>query len=305
MLNGILLLNKPINRSSHQALKKVKRLLDVEKAGHTGTLDPLATGMLPICLGEATKFSQFLLDADKAYRTTAKLGQTTTTGDAEGELLQEQPVPLLTETDILALLQRFTGAIEQTPSMYSALKHQGQPLYKLAKKGIEIARKSRTVYIRQLSLLEYTANTITLDVVCSKGTYIRSLAEDIGAALGCGAHVAALHRRYTAPFDETAMVTLDELESLSLEQRHQRILPADAGLQHIPEYPLTDIQAARLLQGQRVRLDHQLSSPAQEQVRFSSPLFGFIGLGEVSTTGVIHPRRMMGPELIHSFQLST
>jgi tRNA pseudouridine55 synthase len=181
--------------------------------------------------------------------------------------------------------------------MYSAIKHQGKPLYKLANKGIMIERAPRTVHIRQLTLLAHTADTLTLDVVCSKGTYIRSLVEDIGQALHCGAHVAALHRHYCAPFQQTPMITLEELEAMTLEERRQQILPTDAALQHIPAYPLSDEQAARLLQGQRVKLD-TAPEHALEQVRFCSPLFGFIGLGEVSTTGVIHPRRMMEPELI-------
>ncbi|MFN7096807.1 MAG: tRNA pseudouridine(55) synthase TruB, partial [Gammaproteobacteria bacterium] len=188
---GILLLDKPVGMSSHNALRRIRRLFDIRKAGHTGTLDPLATGLLPICLGEAVKFSQFLLDADKSYRTVAKLGAITTTGDSEGELLQQRAIPTLSRHVIETVLTNFRGEIQQVPSMYSAIKHQGRPLYDWARKGVVVERAARTITIYYLDLIDFDNDTVTLDVTCSKGTYIRSLVEDIGNALGCGAYVQA------------------------------------------------------------------------------------------------------------------
>ena len=199
-VNGIILLDKAIGLSSNAALQEVKRLFNANKAGHTGSLDPLASGMLPICLGEATKVSAFLLDADKRYRVRCRLGVRTTTADAEGEIIEERPIDGIDVARITAVLPRFTGQIEQIPPMYSALKHQGQRLYALARQGIEVDRQPRTLFIHELSLLGLENGECTLDVHCSKGTYVRTLAEDIGAALGCGAHVSALRRTGLGPY---------------------------------------------------------------------------------------------------------
>src|SRR5690606_17073531 len=202
--------------TSNGALQTVKRLFAAAKAGHTNSLDPLATGMLPICFGEATKFSQFLLDADKSYRVTARLGVTTETGDADGEVVETRPVTA-TPAEIEAALMRFLGPIEQIPSMYSAIKHEGQPLYKLARQGITVERKPRQVTIRRLALLSVDGDDVSFEVDCTKGTYVRSLVEDLGAALGCGGHVTVLHRLSAGPYPASEMLTLDELGALKDE----------------------------------------------------------------------------------------
>ena len=212
-VNGVLVLDKPRGMSSNQALQKVRWLLNAEKAGHTGSLDPLATGVLPLCFGEATKFSQYLLDADKGYETLAQLGVTTTTGDAEGEVLERRPVALTAE-QIEAALQEFRGPIQQIPPMYSALKKDGQPLYKLARAGEVVEREARSVTIARLELLAWHGEQLRLAVDCSKGTYIRTLVEDLGQQLGCGAHVAELRRTQAGPFDLSQTVTLETLERL-------------------------------------------------------------------------------------------
>ena len=214
-LSGVFLLNKPLGLSSNSALQKVRRLFNAQKAGHTGALDPLATGLLPICLGEATKFSHYLLDSTKRYQTTVKLGQTTTTGDVEGEILLQREVPALTAERIEAVLQQFRGDIQQVPPMYSALKRDGRPLYELARQGIEIERQARPVSIYQLTLLDFTQDRLVLEVTCSKGTYIRVLGEDIGEALGCGGHLIHLHRTQTGHFELIPSYTLEYLETLT------------------------------------------------------------------------------------------
>lgn len=213
-ISGVFLLNKPLGLSSNAALQKVRWLYRAQKAGHTGALDPLATGLLPICLGEATKFSHYLLDSTKRYQTTVRLGQTTTTGDVEGDILQERPIPVLSKELIEQTLEKFRGDIQQVPPMYSALKKEGKPLYELARKGIEIERETRPVTIYALELIEFTENSITLDVTCSKGTYIRVLGEDIGEVLGCGGHLTMLHRIQTGHFELIPSYTIEYLESL-------------------------------------------------------------------------------------------
>ncbi|OJU84103.1 MAG: tRNA pseudouridine(55) synthase TruB, partial [Acinetobacter sp. 39-4] len=218
-LSGVFLLNKPLGLSSNSALQKVRRLFNAQKAGHTGALDPLATGLLPICLGEATKFSHYLLDSTKRYQTTVKLGQTTATGDVEGEILQQRDVPALTEANIEQVLEQFRGDIKQVPPMYSALKREGRPLYELERQGIEIEREARPVTIYELKLLSFTEDSLTLDVTCSKGTYIRVLGEDIGEALGCGGHLTKLHRTQTGHFEINPSYTIEYLEGLTQEQR--------------------------------------------------------------------------------------
>src|SRR3990167_10000985 len=207
-INGILLLDKPLGLSSNSALQKVKNLFQAKKAGHTGSLDPLATGLLPICFGEATKFSQYWLDSDKTYRVRAKLGVRTTTSDAEGDIVFQSEVPHFTLADIEKQMAIFRGDIQQVPSMYSALKHEGQPLYKLARRGIEIERPARPITIYRFDLLRYANEALEMEVHCSKGTYIRTLIDDLGQALGVGAHVIALHRIQVGLFTASRMVAL-------------------------------------------------------------------------------------------------
>lgn len=229
-IHGILLLDKPLGLSSNQALQRVRHALGAAKGGHTGALDPLATGMLPLCFGEATRLAGLLLTSDKAYVTEARLGARTTTGDAEGEIIDERPVPTLDAARIEQVLARFRGDIVQVPPMYSALKHQGRTLYSLARQGVEVERAARPVHIHELRCTEATTQTLQLDVTCSKGTYIRTLVEDIGEALGCGAHVSALRRTWVAPFQNQPMHTLDELLALDAEHLAALLLPTDAGL---------------------------------------------------------------------------
>ena len=252
-VHGVLLLDKPIGLSSNQALQKAKWLLRAEKAGHTGTLDPLATGVLPLAFGAATKFSGLHLDADKSYAATLRLGVRTVTGDAEGEVVETRPVPPLDAARLQAVRQRFLGAIEQIPPMHSALKKDGQPLYALARAGVEVERAPRAVTIHALTLTLLDVHTLALEVTCSKGTYIRTLGEDIGAALGCGGHLSALRRTATGPFGGAQCITLDALEHLSKAERLARLLPPESLLfDHVP-IVLPDEEAGRFLTGLRRR----------------------------------------------------
>ena len=252
-LHGVLLLDKPIGWTSNDALQKAKGMLRAEKAGHTGTLDPLATGLLPLCFGAATKFSQVSLDADKRYTATLRLGQRTSTGDREGDVIAEGPLP----TDgaaVEAACRRFTGTILQTPPMYSALKHQGKALYEYARAGIEIERPARAVTIHAIDIVEWHAERLVLDVSCTKGTYIRTLAEDIGTALGCGAHLSALRRTGSGQLDLKQAVTLEALQAMTDAERVARLLPADALLAGWPAVHLPDDEAGRFLSGLRRRV---------------------------------------------------
>jgi len=273
-LDGVLLFDKPLELSSNTALQKVRRLFQAEKAGHTGTLDPLATGLLPICFGEATKFSFALLDADKTYRATLRLGQTTTTGDAEGEIVTEHPVAI-GQPDVDAVLARFRGSIQQLPPMHSALKHQGKPLYEYIRKGETVERELRDVVIHELVLDRFAANEMDITVRCSKGTYIRTLAEDIGKALGCGAHLIALRRTAIAHFDLQSGYNLQQLEAMSAAEREACMLPLESLMPEMPQLHLDAIQIKRLAQGQRLALDTGL--PAGK-VSLYGPQ-GFIGVG--------------------------
>lgn len=295
---GIILLNKHKGISSHHALKLVKKLLQVKKAGHTGTLDPLASGMLPICLGEMAKFSQFLLDADKSYRTIMQLGQISTTGDAEGEKIAMQPIPVLNTVMLEQVLEKFRGTITQIPSMYSAIKHQGRPLYEWARQGQTIVRPPRLITIHQLKLIAFTPDTITLDVVCSKGTYIRSLVEDIGKALGCGAYMAELYRTAVMSFHEDQMLSLEDLEAMSYEERHQAILPITAALEHLPICHLTKPLAWQLSQGQKV-IFPDLSTGIYQLFWEDQ----FIGVGIVHTEGILCAKRMLSNIKINRIEL--
>ena len=253
-VHGVLLLDKPLGLSSNDALQKAKRLYRAEKAGHTGTLDPLATGLLPLCFGAATKFSQVSLDADKAYRATLALGVTTSTGDAEGELLQQRAVNV-DRAQIEAACRRFVGPIEQVPPMHSALKHEGRALYEYARAGVEIERAARSVTIHAIDIVECQADALVIDVRCSKGTYIRTLAADIGEALGCGAHLSALRRTASGPLSLADAHTLEHLSQMSEAERDALLLPADTLLADWPEVALDAAEAGRFLSGLRRRLD--------------------------------------------------
>lgn len=292
-IDGILLLDKPVGISSNLALQKVKRLFGAQKAGHTGSLDPLASGMLPICLGEATKFSQFLLDSDKHYQTTGKLGEKTTTSDAEGEVIETRPVNV-TETELLAALERFRGEITQVPSMYSALKHEGRPLYELAREGKTIEREARDITIHHLELLGFDTPDFRLDVRCSKGTYIRNLVEDIGDVLGCGAHVTVLRRLEVNEFPASAMVTWEQLEQTLADGGHAAVdkllLPADAGIQSFPAVTLSESVAFYLLKGQPVRVRN---APNDGWVRLYDEQGTFLGMGEIDDEARVAPRRLL------------
>lgn len=252
-INGVLLLDKPVGWSSNDALIKAKRLLNAIKAGHTGTLDPFATGLLPLCFGEATKFSADLLDADKTYQTVVHLGVSTNTGDTEGGVIQTREVNV-TEAQIQAVLEQFKGDILQVPPMYSALKRDGKPLYEYAREGITLEREARPVTIHLLEFVKYDAPFLTLNVRCSKGTYIRVLGEDIGNALGCGAHLNALRRTQVGHLILENTVTLDQLIEMSEEQRRALLAPVDALLSSFPEVTLNGELARRFLQGQRISL---------------------------------------------------
>jgi tRNA pseudouridine55 synthase len=292
-VDGIILLDKPKGFSSNAALQKVRWLLNAEKAGHTGSLDPLATGVLPLCFGEATKFSQYLLDADKGYETLMQLGVTTTTADAEGEVLERCPVTV-GRADIEAVLPQFRGEIRQIPPMYSALKRDGQPLYKLARAGEVVEREPRSVTIARLELLSCEAEQARLAVDCSKGTYIRTLVEDIGHQLGCGAHVAELRRTKAGPFDLSRTVTLEELERVHAEGGNEAVdqflQPSDSGLQHWPLLQFSEHSSFYWLQGQPVRAPE---APKFGMVRVQDHNGRFIGIGEVSEDGRIAPRRLI------------
>ena len=290
LVNGVLLLNKPIGITSNAALQIAKRLYQAEKAGHTGTLDPFATGLLPLCFGEATKFSQYQLHADKAYRAVLQLGVTTTTGDPEGTVLETRPVDV-NDTQIAAAIAQFTGAIEQTPPMYSALKHQGKPLYEYARAGIEIERKARPVHIRSIHLVARQTHTLTLDVVCSAGTYIRTLAESIGAVLGCGAHLIALTRTASGGFTLDQTVSLSALERDSDSARDARLMPADSLVSYLPKIMVSVADAAALRNGQRPYLANPPATAAL--LRAYDPAQQFLGLIEVQDDGLALARRLM------------
>jgi tRNA pseudouridine55 synthase len=296
-VDGILVLDKPLGLTSNHALQRVKRLYEAAKAGHTGSLDPLATGVLPLCLGEATKFSQFLLDADKAYQSTFVLGTVTDTGDAEGRVLEVRDAQAITEADVTEALKQFEGEIEQVPSMYSALKKDGQPLYKLARKGLEVERKARRVVIKALQLRDFRGGArpeIDIYMQCTKGTYVRSLAEDLGAALGCGAFVSALRRTQAGPFTLDQSVTLDALEMLtsvdSFEAVDALLLPADAALGALPLVCLSESGGFYMRRGQPVMVPN---APRDGIVRVALHSGEFLGVGEMLDDGRVAPRRLI------------
>jgi tRNA pseudouridine55 synthase len=292
-VHGVLLLDKPLGLSSNDALQKAKRLYRAEKAGHTGTLDPLATGLLPLCFGAATKFSQVSLDADKAYRATLALGRTTSTGDAEGEVLRERPVSV-TREQIEAVCRRFVGVISQVPPMHSALKHEGRALYDYARAGIEIERAPREVRILAIDIVEWREERLVLDVRCSKGTYIRTLAEDIGEALGCGAHLAALRRTASGALRVEASITLEALAALDEPARDALLQPADTLLADWPAVRLADDEAGRFLSGLRRRID----AADAAKVRVYGPQRGaFLGSAHIAGGELIADRLLSPPEV--------
>jgi len=293
-VHGVLLLDKPLGLSSNDALQKAKRLYRAEKAGHTGTLDPLATGLLPLCFGAATKFSQVSLDADKTYRATLQLGSTTTTADAEGDVLLQREVNV-TRAQLQAVIERFTGPIRQVPPMHSALKRDGKALYEYARAGIEVEREARAVTIHRIAIVEDdtagAGDRWTLDVRCSKGTYIRTLAEDIGEALGCGAHLAALRRTETGGLTLGQALTLEQLAGMDEAQREAALLDADALLADWPVVRLGDEDAGRFLSGLRRRLP--LADAEQVRVYGPDPR-AFLGSGRVDA-GELISTRLLSP----------
>ena len=291
-VSGILLLDKPIGLSSNQALQRVKRLYDARKAGHTGSLDPLADGMLPICLGDATKMSAFLLDSDKHYDFRLRLGVTTTTGDSEGEVVRESPVGAFEREEIERVVAGFVGEIEQLPPMYSALKHQGKRLYELARQGVEVERQPRKVLIHNLSLGEVALPEFQLQVHCSKGTYVRTLAEDIGEVLGCGAHVIALRRTGVGPYTGQRMYRMEELEALADEgvaALDALLLPLDTALGDWPRVEVGADAAFYMRQGQPVLVP---KAPTSGWVRVYHG-GTLLALAEIQDDGRVAPRRMM------------
>lgn len=292
-IDGIFLLDKPKGITSNAALQQVKRLFNARKAGHTGSLDPLATGMLPICFGEATKFSQYLLNADKTYEVVAQLGIRTTTADAEGEPVEKRDVVEYSPEFLEKCIAKFRGHIEQVPSMYSALKHNGQPLYKLARQGIEVERKARPVEIMQLQLLEQKPEQLRLFVHCSKGTYVRNLVEDLGETLGCGAHVIELRRLSTGPYQAPNMVTMEQLQQCAEQDSADLqafVLPIDTAFDHWPTVQVAESAAFYIRNGQAVRV---AEAPQDGWVRLLNQQLEFLGLGEILDDGRIAPRRLI------------
>lgn len=296
-VDGILLLDKPLGVSSNHALQSVKRLYEAAKAGHTGSLDPLATGVLPLCFGEATKFSQYLLDADKAYESTFVLGTVTDTGDAEGRVLEDKDASGVTESNVITALQAFEGDIEQIPSMFSAIKQGGQPLYKLARKGLEVERKPRSVVIKTLQLRAFRGGErpeADIYLECSKGTYVRSLAEDLGRAIGCGAFVSALRRTRAGPFGIEDSMTLSALEALKgageSGQLDTLLLPTDAALGALPLVRLSESSGFYMRQGQPVMVSN---GPRDGIVRVALDSGEFLGVGEMLDDGRVAPRRLI------------
>ena len=293
-IHGVFLLDKPQGMSSNDIMQKVKRIFQANKAGHTGALDPLATGMLPICLGEATKFSQFLLDADKRYLVTAKLGERTDTSDAEGQIVETRDVNVKT-SEILTALEQFRGDILQVPTMFSALKHNGKPLYEYARQGITVEREARPITIFELNFIEYNASYLTLEVHCSKGTYIRTLVDDLGEALGCGAHVTMLRRTAVADYPTEKMLDWNALQALAESQDlsllDALLLPMDTAVAKLPALTLNESQTQGIGFGQRVKFDNP--NRLQGQVRLFSHENRFLGVAVIDENNVIRPQRLV------------
>lgn len=296
-IDGILILDKPSGMTSNAALQTVKRLYMAAKAGHTGSLDPLATGVLPLCFGEATKFSQYLLDADKTYRSTFVFGVTTASGDSDGEILERSDASRLTQAHIEAALAQFRGHIEQVPSMFSAIKKDGQPLYKLARQGIEVERAARSVTIHELRIEAFRPGTnaeVDLWIRCSKGTYVRSIAEDLGRVLGCGAHVSKLRRVQAGPFGEADCVSLTTLEGLkeraAFAEMDSLLRATTTALEALPKLILAEAAGFYLRQGQPVLVP---KAPTSGMVQLQLASGEFIGVGEILDDGRVAPRRLV------------
>lgn len=299
-IHGVLLLDKSLGLSSNDALQKVKRLYNANRAGHTGALDPLATGMLPLCLGEATKFSRFLLDSDKRYRVIARMGQRTDTSDAEGQIISERPVNF-SEADLQAALDSFRGETQQIPSMYSALKYQGRKLYEYAREGIEVPRESRSITVYELEFIRWEGNEVELEIHCSKGTYIRTIVDDLGEKLGCGAHVSFLRRLQVATYPFERMVTMEQLHGLISQAEAEGIeprllldpllLPMDSPCEDFPEVNLLPVVAGYIKQGQPVQAS---GTPLSGLVRMTEgEERKFIGVGEIDDQGRVAPKRLV------------
>ena len=290
-IDGVFLLDKPQGMSSNDIMQKVKRVFQANKAGHTGALDPLATGMLPICLGEATKFSQFLLDADKRYVVTAKLGERTDTSDAEGQVVETRPVNVEI-SQILTALEQFRGDILQVPTMFSALKHNGKPLYEYARAGITVEREARPITIFELNFIEYQTPFLTLEVHCSKGTYIRTLVDDLGEVLACGAHVTVLRRTAVADYPTEKMMTWDALQALAEQgDLDQHLLPIDTAVSKLPALKLNAEQSKGIGFGQRVKFANE--AKLRGQVRLFSDKNIFLGVALIDDNNVIRPQRLI------------
>lgn len=292
-VKGVLLLDKPPGLTSNDALQKVKLLYRARKAGHTGSLDKAASGLLPLCFGEATKFSGFLLNADKHYRTIFQLGIQTSTGDAEGDVVFRGETGKLTRKRVETVLAGFVGTVMQVPPMFSALKHKGQRLYKLARQGLEVDREPREVTVHNMDLLDYRDDELELDIRCSKGTYIRTLAEDIGKELGCGAHVKALRRTGVGPYSDENMLTLPELESIAetgMQGLDELLLGIDSVVQDMPCVNLVDSVAYYLCQGQPVTVPR---APTRGMLRIYAGDDRFLGVGEVLADGRVAPKRLL------------
>ncbi|NOH52361.1 tRNA pseudouridine(55) synthase TruB [Vibrio coralliilyticus] len=298
-IDGVILLDKPTGISSNDALQKVKRIYFAEKAGHTGALDPLATGMLPICLGEATKFSQFLLDSDKRYRVIAKLGERTNTSDSDGEVVETRPVDV-DMTKLEACIDKFRGESDQVPSMFSALKYQGKPLYEYARQGIEVPREARKITVYEIILHRFEGDEVEMEVHCSKGTYIRTIVDDLGEMLGCGAHVTMLRRTAVANYPYEKMVTFEQLNEL-LEQAHSDevvprevldplLLPMDTAVEDLPEVNLNTEQTDLVQHGQPV---YVLGVPEGTLRMTSGDERTFIGVAELNDDGKVAPKRLV------------
>ncbi|MBE3669414.1 tRNA pseudouridine(55) synthase TruB [Vibrio navarrensis] len=299
-IDGVILLDKPTGISSNDALQKVKRIYFAEKAGHTGALDPLATGMLPICLGEATKFSQFLLDSDKRYRVIAKLGERTNTSDSDGEVVETRPIDV-SLAKLEACIDQFRGESDQVPSMFSALKYQGKPLYEYARKGIEVPRESRKITVHEIVLHRFSGDEVEMEVHCSKGTYIRTIVDDLGEMLGCGAHVTMLRRTAVANYPYQKMVTLEQLNELLEQAQREEIaprelldpllLPMDTAVEDLPEVNLIPELADMVQHGQAVQV---FGAPTEGTVRLTMGEERlFIGVGEMNDDGKIAPKRLV------------
>lgn len=299
-INGILLLDKPLEISSNSALQKVKRIYFAQKAGHTGALDPLATGMLPVCLGEGTKFSQFLLDTDKTYQVTAKLGVRTTTSDADGEIVSEKPVNVSQDL-LLESLEKFRGDTKQVPSMYSALKHQGQPLYKYAREGIEIEREARDITVFRLDLLRFEGDEVDMEIHVSKGTYIRTIVDDLGEMLGCGAHVSMLRRVSVGSYPRDKMVTLEALEALLDKAKEDDVspstyldpllVPMNTALEGMPKVSVDPHSVIYLRNGNPVQAPN---APTEGLVQvYVDETDEFLGVGHIDDDGLVAPKRII------------